>query len=133
MHLLSRNNCRFSREFFLWNYIEFKKNYKLLNLCYENCDRFKQDFHPLLSAVNRSSINEYFKTPRGLGSNENAVLHCTSKYCGRSKHGKYNPNISSYLSDPIVTKSLGSMSRLSITSFIITSRTFGARVQLSDQ
>ena len=106
---------------------------KLLNLCYEKCDRFKQDFHPLLSAVNSSSMDDYFKTPRGLGSSNYAVLHCTSKYCGRSKHGKCNPNISSYLSDPIVTKSLGSMSRLSITSFIITSRTFGARVQLSDQ
>ena len=106
---------------------------KLLNLCYEKCDRFKQDFHPLLSAVNRSSMDEYFKTPRGLGSNENAVLHCTSKYCGRSKHGKCNPNISRYLSDPIVTKSLGLMSRLNITGFTITNRTFGARVQLSDE
>ena len=107
--------------------------YKLLNLFHEKCDRFKQDFHLSMSAVNSSSIDEYFKTPRGLGSNEKAVLHCTSKYCGRSKHGKCNPNISSYLSDPIVTKSLGSMSRLNITGFIITNRTFGAMVQLSDQ
>ena len=75
---------------------------------------------------------EYSRKSNVSKSYENSVLHCTSKYCGHARNGRHNDDVMSYASRKEVKDSLGLVSKLKITGFVITEKTFGARVELND-
>jgi 2',3'-cyclic-nucleotide 3'-phosphodiesterase len=105
---------------------------KLLQSCLKRCDKFRSDFGELLlSLESRPHRLEYFKYPNAKKSNQHLSLHCTAKYCGKPKNGRYSQNILTYASDPKVVESVGMLSKLNIIGFVITKKTFGARVKLS--
>ena len=100
--------------------------------CLKSCDKFRSEFGDLLLPLNTTTGKlKYFNQPNAKNSNKHISLHCTAKYCGRPKNGRYSQNIFTYASDPKVIESVGMLSKLTIIGFVITKKTFGARVQLS--
>uniref|UniRef100_A0A3Q2DYE9 2',3'-cyclic-nucleotide 3'-phosphodiesterase n=1 Tax=Cyprinodon variegatus TaxID=28743 RepID=A0A3Q2DYE9_CYPVA len=56
-------------------------------------------------------------------------FHCTTKFCN---YGKAD-GATEYAGNPVVKKSYGSVSELSLTALFVTPRTFGARVCLTEE
>ncbi|XP_064101935.1 2',3'-cyclic-nucleotide 3'-phosphodiesterase-like isoform X2 [Macrobrachium nipponense] len=83
---------------------------------------FFQDFSQITKFDSIDDILQYF-------ANENIILHTTSKFTGRGKpYGALE-----YINDPEVKCALGRCFPLSIIGFVITPRTFGARIKLTDE
>ena len=67
---------------------------KLLQSCLKRCDKFRLEFGDLLLSLRSTPHrSEYFKYPNAKNSNKHVNLHCTAKYCGKPKNGKYSQNI----------------------------------------
>ncbi|XP_012727442.2 2',3'-cyclic-nucleotide 3'-phosphodiesterase [Fundulus heteroclitus] len=66
-------------------------------------------------------LEQYFQAKRS--------LHCTTKFCN---YGKAD-GAAEYAKNPVVNKSYGSVSELSLTALFVTPRTVGARVSLTEQ
>lgn len=113
---------------------------KLLKLCVEKCDKFRTDFKELTSNMSNPQYTDYsspydFEYSRKSNLNksfENSLLHCTSKYCGHARNGRHTDDVMSYASRKEVKDSFGLVSKLKITGFVITEKTFGARVKLTN-
>ena len=105
---------------------------KLLKLCLEKCDKFHSDFQEFSSMPNRASLLNYYSRRKEKGSQILSKLHCTAKFCGKARKGKYPPDTLDYVSNETVFASLGHLSKLCVIGFVITKSTFGARVELSD-
>lgn len=58
-----------------------------------------------------------------------SILHATSKFTARGK----GEGAQEYITSPLVKKSVGKCFRLCIVGFVITPRTIGARLKLSDE
>ena len=102
----------------------------LLKLCLENIGKLKSDFGEFSGMQNISSqLNYYIKR---IDSQVSPKLHCTAKFCGKARKGKYSTDVLEYVSNREVTASLGLLSKLSVIGFVITKGTFGARLELSD-
>ena len=102
----------------------------LLKLCLEKCDKFKSDFEEFSCMLNIPSQLNYYV--RRIDSQVSPKLHCTAKFCGKARKGKYSSDALEYSSNTEVNASLGVLSKLSVIGFVITKGTFGARVKLSD-
>ena len=105
---------------------------KLLKLCLEKCDRFHSDFQAFSSMQNLKSQLNYYARHTEKDSQISPKLHCTAKFCGKARKGKYAPDILEYVSNTVVTASLGQLSKIAVIGFVITKSTFGARLGLSD-
>ena len=126
---------------------------KLLKLCVDKCEKFRSDFKELASSMSNpqyidysSPYNfEYSSKSKSGSENENVLLHCTSKYCGNYPRGKCKDDVfnNELLNDkslalnysvrPDVKDALGEVSKLRITGFVISERTFGAKVLLDNE
>ncbi|XP_066950247.1 2',3'-cyclic-nucleotide 3'-phosphodiesterase-like isoform X2 [Macrobrachium rosenbergii] len=85
-------------------------------------DDFFRDFKQITKLSSVDDILQYFV-------NENITLHTTAKFTGRGKpHGSLE-----YINDPEVKCALGQCYPLNIIGFVITPRTFGARIKLTDE
>lgn len=58
-----------------------------------------------------------------------SILHATSKFTARGE----TEGAKEYITSPLVRKSLGKCFRLCITGFVITTRTIGARLKLTEK
>lgn len=81
---------------------------------------FEEDFQNFSSLADKSDMLEYY-TKRG------KLLHCTAKFC---KFGEV-PGATEYSSNPDVVEAYGKCYDLNVVGFVITPRTFGARVKLN--
>ena len=104
----------------------------LLKLCLEKCDKFQSDFQEFSSMLNLTSQLNYYARYTEKDSQISSKLHCTAKFCGKARKGKYAPDVLEYVSNTAVTASLGQLSKLAVIGFVITKSTFGARLALSD-
>ena len=104
----------------------------LLKLCLEKCDKFHSDFQEFSSMSSTSSQVNYYTRPTNKESQISSKLHCTAKFCGKARKGKYLTDVLDYVSNTEVSESLGLLSKLSVIGFVITKSTFGARIALSD-
>jgi len=126
---------------------------KLLKLCVEKCERFRSDFKELSSSMSNPKYIDYSsqynfeystKSKPGI-KHENSLLHCTSKYIGNSRKGKCKDgsrNIGLINDDSLmlnctsrvdVEDAVGTISKLRVTGFIVSERTFGAKVELNNE
>merc|ERR1712038_1314453 len=104
----------------------------LLKLCLEKCDKFHSDFQEFSSMINLPSQLNYYSRPHSKDGQVSNKLHCTAKFCGKARKGKYSSDVLEYVSNRELTASLGLLSKLSVIGFVITKGTFGARLALSD-
>ncbi|XP_049856776.1 2',3'-cyclic-nucleotide 3'-phosphodiesterase-like [Schistocerca gregaria] len=83
---------------------------------------FEEDFQSFSSLEDKSEMLEYY-TKRG------KLLHCTAKFC---KCGEV-PDALEYSSKRDVLEAYGKCYDLNVVGFVITPRTFGARVKLNSE
>ncbi|XP_071523032.1 2',3'-cyclic-nucleotide 3'-phosphodiesterase-like [Panulirus ornatus] len=88
--------------------------------------RFFQDFTDSTNLTSDEEILDYYSKNTEFGGYK--VLHATAKV---SKRGKA-PNAMEYIDSPLVRKSIGKCFSLHIIGYVITPRTFGARLKLGE-
>lgn len=100
---------------------------KLVGMAYlEECLRvpeFAKDFHSFAHASDIRGMLDYYLMPE---SCKGRMLHCTSKFCSFGDV----PGSFEYTSSKNVLEGCGQCYKLCIVGFVMTPRTFGARVKL---
>lgn len=104
----------------------------LLQLCLQKCDKFHSDFLEFSSMINLPSQLNYYSRPHSKDTQISNKLHCTAKFCGKARKGKYSDDALEYVTNKEVIASLGLLSKLTVIGFVFSKATFGARVKLSD-
>lgn len=104
----------------------------LLKLCLEKCDKFHSDFQEFSSMINLPSQLNYYSRPHSKDGQISNKLHCTAKFCGKARKGKYPEDVLNYVSNQEVIASHGLLSKLTVIGYVFSKKTFGARVKLSD-
>lgn len=83
---------------------------------------FFEDFSQYTQLESLEDMLKYF-------TRDNVILHVTAKFTNRGKpYGAQE-----YINDPVVKGSLGRCYPINVIGYVITPRTFGARIQLTDQ
>ena len=111
---------------------------KLLKSIVENCEKFRTDFKELSSSMSNPNYTDYslpynFEySKKSCVTNDHSLLHCTSKYCGNLRSGKYD-DVLNYSSRADIKDSLGTVSKLKVSGFVISEKTFSATVALDEK